>query len=95
MLSEIGIWLWAAKLRDTTKESFMNPVVQQPNAVFQSLSGGFLSPGSLVVKEVWGATNDSMFLAAACCLQVLQDSGSSGLQVFIHHRSKYGMHMIF
>lgn len=37
--------------------------------LFQSLSGGgFLSWGSLVVKEVWGATNDSMFQVAACSL---------------------------
>lgn len=70
MLSETGIWLWAAKPRDTTNRitrrvSWIQLLknLMQP---FQSLSGGFLSPGSLVVKEVWGATNDSMFLAAEC-----------------------------
>lgn len=70
MLSGIGIWLWAAKLRETPKRKSRRvswiQLLNKLNAVFQSLSGGFLSPGSLVVKEVWGATNDSMFLAAVC-----------------------------
>lgn len=72
MQSETAILLWVAKLRDTTNRitrrvswiQLLNNLMQ----LFQSLSGGFLSPGSLVVKEVRGATNDSMFLAAACQL---------------------------
>lgn len=72
MQSETAVLLWVAKLRDTTNRitrriswiQLCNKVLQ----LFQSLSGGFLSPGSLVVKEVWGATNDSVFLVAAWCL---------------------------
>jgi len=56
MQLETAILLWIEKLRDTTSRKtrrisysqLLNNLMQ----LFHSLGGGFLSPGSLVVKEV-------------------------------------------